>query len=104
MSTKRKYADTDDSTIESDSDHSDYEDQDNEHETNPWASLKVEATKKICQNLLTETVAADGLEKEEAKDKTYLTILPELRKDLKSICLDRLPWIAQMKRDQIYTK
>ena len=41
MSTKRKYADTDDSTSESDSDHSDYtdENQENEHETDPWASM-----------------------------------------------------------------
>ena len=44
MSTKRKYADTDDSTSESDSDHSDYteENQENEHETHSWASLKME--------------------------------------------------------------
>ena len=48
MNTKRKYADNDDSTLESDSDHSDYtdEDQDNEHETSPWAYLKMEAMKK----------------------------------------------------------
>ena len=40
MSTERKYADTDDSTSESDSDHSDYtdEDQENEHEIDPWTS------------------------------------------------------------------
>ena len=47
--TKRKYADTDDSTAsESDSDHSDYtiEDQENEHEIDPWASLKMKAMKK----------------------------------------------------------
>ena len=33
---------------ESDSDHSDYtdEDQENEHETDPWASLKMEAMTK----------------------------------------------------------
>ena len=48
MSTKRKCGDTDDSTSESDSDHSDYtdEDQENEHEIDPWASLKMEAIKK----------------------------------------------------------
>ena len=53
MSTKRKYADTNDSTSESDSDHSDYTDDDKkkEHEIDPWASLKMEAMKKICQNL-----------------------------------------------------
>ena len=48
MSRKRKYADTDDSTSESDSDHSDCTDkeQENEHETNPWASSKMEAMTK----------------------------------------------------------
>ena len=48
MSTNRKYADTDDSTLEGDSDHPDYtdEDQKNEHETDLWASLKMEAMKK----------------------------------------------------------
>ena len=53
MSTKRKYACTDDSTSESDLDHSDYvdEDQENEHEIDPSASLKIEAMKKISQNL-----------------------------------------------------
>ena len=59
MSTKRKYADTDDSTSESDSDHSDYtdEDQENEHETDPWASLKMEAMTKNMPEFqeLTET-------------------------------------------------
>ena len=71
MSTKRKYADTDDSTSESDSDHSDYtdEDQENEHETDPWASLKMEAMTKNMPEFqeLTETFTADGLEEEEAK-------------------------------------
>ena len=53
MSTKRKSADTDDS------DHSDYtdEEQENEHETDPWASLKMEAmTKNMLEfQELTET-------------------------------------------------
>ena len=106
MSTKRKYADTDDSTSESDSDHSDYtdEDQENEHETDPWASLKMEAMTKNMPEFqeLTETFTADGLEEEEAKDKAYLTILPKLRKDLQSIYLNRLLWIAQMKKDPIH--
>ena len=106
MSTKRKYADTDDSTSESDSDHSDYtdEDQENEHETDPWASLKMEAVTKNMPEFqeLTETFTADGLEEEKAKDKAYLTILPKLRKDLQSIYLNRLLWIAQMKKDPIH--
>ena len=37
-----------------------------------------------------------------AWDKAYLTILPKFRKDLQSIYLDRLLWIAQMKKDPIH--
>ena len=81
MSTKRKYANTDDSTSESDSDHSDYtdEDQENEHETDPWAFLKMETMTKNMLEFpeLTETFTPDGLEEEEARDKAYLTILPK---------------------------
>ena len=58
---------TDDCTSESDSDHSDYtdEDQENKHEIDPWASLKMEAMKKNMPEFeeLTETFTADGLEK-----------------------------------------
>ena len=39
MNTKRKYADTDDSTSESDSDHSDYTDEDQENEMKPIPGL-----------------------------------------------------------------
>ena len=79
-------------------------DQENEHETDPWASLKMEAMTKNMPEFqeLTETFTADGLEEEEAKDKAYLTILPKLRKDLQSIYLNRLLWIAQMKKDPIH--
>ena len=51
---------------------------------------------------LTETLTADGLEEEEARDKAYLTILPKLRKDLQSIYLNRLLWIVQIKKDPIH--
>ena len=81
---KRKYADTDDSTSESDSEHS-------------------AMTKNMPEfQELTETFTADGLEEEEARDKAYLTILPKLRKDLQSIYLNRLLWIAQMKKDPFH--
>ena len=86
MSTKRKYTGTDDSTSESDSDHSDYtdNDQENEHEIDLWASLKMVAMEKNMPEFeeLTETFIPEGLEEEEARDKAYSTILPKLRKDL----------------------
>ena len=55
--------------------------------------------------VLTETFTADGHEEEEARDKADLTILPKLRKDLQTEYLskvDRLQWIAQMKKDPIH--
>ena len=105
ISTKRKYADTDDSTSESDLDHSDYTDDDpeSEHEIDPWASLKIEAIKKMLEfEERAETFTADGLEEEAAREKAYLTTLPKLRKNLQGIYLDRLLWIAQMKKDPIH--
>ena len=99
---------TDVCTSESDSDHSDYtdEDQENKHEIDPWASLKMEAMKKNMPEFeeLTETFTADGLEEQEAREKGkgYLTILPELRKDLQSIYVHRLLWIVQLNKDPIH--
>ena len=49
-----------------------------------------------------ETFTADGLEEEAAREKAYLTTLPKLRKNLQGIYLDRLLWIAQMKKDPIH--
>ena len=46
MSTKRKYADTDDTTSESDFDNSD-DDQEVEDESNSWVPLRTEAAAKI---------------------------------------------------------
>ena len=51
---------------------------------------------------LTETFTADGLVEEEARDKAYTTILPKLRRDIQSVYLDRILWIAQMKKDPIH--
>ena len=50
---------------------------------------------------LTVAFTADVLE-EEAKDKAYLTILAKLRKGLQSTYLDRLLWIAQMRKDPVH--
>ena len=51
---------------------------------------------------LTELFTADGLEEEDARDKAYITILLKLRRDIQSIYLDRLLWIAQIKKDPIH--
>ena len=51
---------------------------------------------------MTESFTANGLEEQEARDKAYITTLPKFRKDSQSIYLDRLLWIAQMKKDPVH--
>ena len=78
-------------------------DQEAEHEIDTWSSLKMEAEENMTEfEEVTKIFTAEGLEDEEAIDKAYQTILPKLRKDLQSICLDRLLWIAQMKKGLIH--
>ena len=78
-------------------------DQEAEHEIDTWSSLKMEAEENMTEfEEVTKIFTAEGLEEEEASDKAYQTILPKLRKDLRSICLDRLLWIAQMKKGLIH--
>ena len=69
----------------------------NEHEINPFNEKYMPGFEE-----LTDIFTADGLEKEEAWDKAYLTILAKLRKDLQSIYLDCILWIVQMKKDPIH--
>ena len=74
-----------------------------EYESDPWAPLKAEATQQSLSEFeeLMQNFTAEGFDKNEAKDKAYL-ILPELRKDLQNIYLERLLWIRQLKRDPIH--
>ena len=77
------------------------------HESDPWAPLKAEATQQNLSEFeeLTQNFTAEGFDENEAKDKAYLlNIVPKLRKDLQNIYLKRLQWIRQLKKDPIHKK
>ena len=45
-----------------------------------------------------------GLDEQTAGETAYSNILPELQKELKSIYLQRLQWIQQLKKDPVHKK
>ena len=93
---------------ESDSDNVDdtSSEVDDEYESDPWASLKAEAVQQSLSEFeeLTQNFTAEVFDKNEAKDKAYLLIVPKLRKDLQNIYLERVLWIRQIKRDPVHKK
>ena len=105
MSKKRKYADTDDSTSEIRIIQI-VQIRNKRMNMKPIPGLlrKWKQWQKICLNFKSwwRLLLQDGLEEEEARDKAYLSILPKLRTDFQSIYLNRLLWIAQMKKDPIH--
>jgi hypothetical protein len=91
-----------DSASESDSDNVDDTSSEvgDEYGSDPWTSLKAEAAPQSLSEFqeLTQSFTAEGFDENEAKDKSYLLILPKLRKDLQNIYLERL---SQLKRDPV---
>jgi hypothetical protein len=83
-----------DSASESDSDNVDDTSSEagDEYGSDPWTSLKAEAAPQSLSEFqeLTQSFTAEGFDENEAKDKSYLLILPKLRKDLQNIYLERL--------------
>ena len=77
-----------------------------ENESDPWAPLKAEVSRRNIPKIteLIEGFTADGLDEEEAKNRAYLDILPQLRKDLQNVYLERLLWIRKLKKDPIHKK
>ena len=45
-----------------------------------------------------------GFSKIDAKRQAFATILPELRKELGNVYMDRLQWMSQLKRDPVHRK
>jgi hypothetical protein len=63
-----------------------------EYRSDPWAPLKAEAAQQSLSKFeeLTQSFTAEGFDENEARDKSYLLILPKLRKVLQIIYLERL--------------
>jgi hypothetical protein len=94
-----------DSSSESDSDNVDDNSSEvgDEYGSDPWAPLSAETSQQSVSEFeeLTQSFTADGFEENVAKDKSYLLILPKLRKDLQNIYLERL---SQQKRHPVHKK
>ena len=46
----------------------------------------------------------EGFSKIDAKKQAFAAILPELRKELGNVYMDRLQWMSQLKRDPVHRK
>ena len=81
-------------------------DSDESEEEDPWGVLIHEAAMKLRRkhNELVQSFRNAGLSEIDAKKQAFSEILPDLRKKLGNIYLDRLKWMTQMKRDPVHRK
>ena len=81
-------------------------DSDESKEEDPWEVLIHEAAMELRtkHNELVQSLQNGGLSEIDAKNQAFSEILPDLRKKLGNIYLDRLKWMTQMKRDPMHRK
>ena len=81
-------------------------DSDESEEEDPWGVLIHEAAMELRtkHNELDRSFQNDGFSEFDAKKQAFSEILPDLRKELGNIYLDRLKWMMQMKRDPAHWK
>ena len=81
-------------------------DSDESEEEDPWGVLIHEAAMELRtkHNELVQSFQNGGLSEIGAKKQAFSEILPDLRKKLENIYLDRLKWMMQMKRDPVHRK
>ena len=74
---------------------------DSDEEADPWRALIDEATADLHtkHSELVQSFENDGFNEIDAKKQAFAAILPELRKELGNIYMDRLQWMSQLKRD-----
>ena len=79
---------------------------DSDEEADPWRALIDEATAELHtkHSELVQSFENDGFSKIDAKKQAFAAILPELRKELGNVYMDRLQWMSQLKRDPIHRK
>ena len=113
------HADEDDASTSSDSEETDYdsksdesefesesEAQDKEVDSDPWKVLKEEAKQRHSQEYeeLVQNFIKQDIDEDCAKVKAFKTILPKLQKELRTVYLERLLWIRELRRDRIHKK
>ena len=75
-------------------------------EADPWRAIIDEATAELHtkHSELVQSFKNDGFSKIDAKKQAFAAILPELRKELGNVYMDRLQWMSQLKRDPVHRK
>ena len=75
-------------------------------EADPWRAIIDEATAELHtkHSELVQSFKNDGFSKIDAKKQAFAAILPELRKELGNVYMDRLQWMSQLKRDPVNRK
>ena len=79
---------------------------DSDEEADPWRALIDEATAELHtkHSELVHSFENDGFSEIDAKKQAFAAILPELRKELGNVYMDRLQWMSQLKRDPVHRK
>ena len=77
-----------------------------QEEADPWMPMVEEAMQKhkAAFQEMKMNLTHSGLDEQTAGETAYSNILPELQKELKSIYLQRLQWIQQLKKDPVHKK
>ena len=77
-----------------------------QEEADPWMPMVEEAMQKhkAAFQEMKMNLTHSGLDEQTVGETAYSNILPELQKELKSIYLQRLQWIQQLKKDPVHKK
>ena len=94
---------TDDASNEGESSK---ETNDSDEKADPWRALIDEATAELHakHHELVQSFENEGFSEIDAKKQAFAAILPELRKELGNVYMDRLQWMSQLKRDPVHRK
>ena len=77
-----------------------------EEQLDPWVPLIEEAKRRsdIVSENVKEILINNGIDEQTARDQAYSNVLPKLQKELESVYMQRLMWMAQLKNDPIHRK
>ena len=78
-----------------------------EEQLDPWVPL-IEEAKRYCSDIVLENAKEvlinSGRDEQTAREQAYSNVLPKLQKELESVYMQRLMWMAQLKNDPIHRK
>ena len=112
VSNKDIFSSSDDDKSSEETDDASNEDEsleqtnDSDEEADPWRALIDEATAELHtkHSELAQSFKNEGFSEIDAKKQAFAAILPELRKELGNVYMDRLQWMTQLKRDPVHRK